>query len=46
MLKKTLTHIDNVSVSATPTPEPGNLLLLGSGLVGMGVGARRRSGRK
>lgn len=32
--------IDNVSVQATPVPEPATLLLLGTGLAA--VGARRR----
>ncbi len=36
-------NIDNPSFNMTPVPEPGTLLLIGSGLVGIGVGARRRN---
>ncbi len=39
-------NFDNVRLNAaTPTPEPGTLLLLGTGFVGMGTMVRRRNRR-
>ena len=44
-IKATLAYDYSYSAPAA-TPEPGTLLLIGSGLVGLGVGARRRSRTK
>jgi hypothetical protein len=38
--------IDGPPPISTTTPEPGSMALLGSGLSGLGVAARRRSARK
>lgn len=35
--------IEHQPVQATPTPEPGTLFLLGSGLIGIGAASRKRS---
>jgi len=37
-----MAFIDNVSIDATPIPEPATMLLLGSGLIGLaGLGRKK-----